>query len=631
MPTIVKVTLSSDAEAALKKHLKNRIRAMQDGLKTLHTQRLREWRMLREAQPKEKVREYPFHGASNLIVPIVAIFCDSLKSRFMAAVFKTRPLWYFRVLGTHKGAGEPMREALEEFMQYVAFEPTELDLYRVYSEFYDDVIAFGTGVIKCPHELSLEDWVVPAGDGLSPVTTEFTHTRRPKYEGPKPEKVQFENFLIPPSARTVEGADIKAHIQRMQRHEIEEREFMGVFDKKATELVLKTPDRAGPAPAQLQRQADADVRSPLDYDYAEWDVYECHCIYKVNNLRTRIIAWYHMGTDTLLRAVYQYYPDELFIAGRLLAREGVFHGIGFCEALGPMQEEISEVHNQRRDAMTVANAKVARVDPDSKLHEGYNIFPGALVPAAKDELEMMSFGEPSPMTMEEERLLLDLAERRTGVSPPQQGFGAGGPGKRGVYTAMGTLSLLQEGNNRSDLNISDARYAHTKLGRMLVRQYAEFGVGDRADLFGDKAKDIRAGLEAVKAGTIGLPIASTTASVNREVEKQNDIMLSGLMSRHYGMITQMLQAAANPLSPPNVKDYVSSTITAANNLMKIILRHFGFDEVERMVPEAKSEVRGTPGAQVGGAPMAGAAGGGSLQQMGGPEVLANLAVTSGRQ
>jgi hypothetical protein len=166
---------------------------------------------------------------------------------------------------------------------------------------------------------------------------------------------------------------------------------------------------------------------------------------------------------------------------------------------------------------------------------------------------------------------------------------------------------------------------------MLVRQYAEFGVGDRADLFGDKAKDIRAGLEAVKAGTIGLPIASTTASVNREVEKQNDIMLSGLMSRHYGMITQMLQAAANPLSPPNVKDYVSSTIIAANNLMKVILRHFGFDEVERMVPEAKSEVRGTPGAQVGGAPMAGAAGGGSLQQMGGPEVLANLAVTSGRQ
>src|SRR5207248_644900 len=121
-------------------------------------------------------------------------------------------------------------------------------------------------------------------------------------------------------------------------------------------------------------------------------------------------------------------------------------------------------------------------------------------------------------------------EKRSGVSAPTQGMGSGFNTKRGQYTAMGTLSLLQEGNTRTDLNITDMRYAHTKLGRLLCSEYARFGIGDeRQQAFGELSQKIEAALYAMDKKKLILPVAASSASLNREVEKQNDILISGLM------------------------------------------------------------------------------------------------------
>ena len=89
------------------------------------------------------------------------------------------------------------------------------------------------------------------------------------------------------------------------------------------------------------------------------------------------MAWYNEKNNKLLRAYYQYYPDEVFLAARLFYRDDYFYGYGFCETLGMFQEEISQIHNQRRDNSTVANTMTWRVDPDAILDKGYRVFPGA--------------------------------------------------------------------------------------------------------------------------------------------------------------------------------------------------------------------------------------------------------------
>lgn len=605
----VKIALSKTAEAALVKYLRDRIRGLKTGLHELHQTRVVRWRKAYEAIPAEAVREFPFHNASNIVIPVIAIHSDTLLARLMSAVMKTNPLWSVRLVGGQKAVTEEdgLRGSVEEFMQYVGLEPSELDLYRVYHEWFGETIRFGTSTLKMPWERQVIDRMVPAGDGTGEYETVV------KYEGPKPVKITFEDFFIPPSAKTLEDADFKAHRIRLQKHQLEERSFKKIYDKDAVAAILKMgPDRTSQEYVQQQKEQDAGARTTGGYGFAEWDIFECWFMYRIpGGQYVRCIVWFHEKSSTILRAFHDYYPEQPFVTARLFYRDDMFFGYGFCEILEGLQEEISQIHNGRRDNMTVANARVWRVSPDSKLHQGYRIYPSAMLPAEKDEIEAMAHGELSPVAIEEERLALELAEKRSGISGPIQGSGAGTNTKRGVYTAMGTLSLLQEGNTRTDLNISDIRYAHTKVGRMLASLYGHFGVGDRVQAFGEIGQKVQKALEAMERGQLVMPVSSSSASVNREVEKQNDLMLSGVLGRHYQTVTQMLQAAANPALPPNVQSYLGESIKAAEVMMKSVLRHFGYDESDRMIPKAEVTPPQQPGAQPGGtgAPAQGAPGG----------------------
>jgi len=212
-----------------------------------------------------------------------------------------------------------------------------------------------------------------------------------------------------------------------------------------------------------------------------------------------------------------------------------------------------------------------------------------MLPAAKDEIEPMKHGEPSGITIEEERLALELAERRSGISPPMQSHGSGSFSKRGVYSAMGTLSMLQEGNNRTDMSVGDIRYFHTRLGRLLTRQYAALGLTDsRFEPFGQQAGNIKTALKLLLDKRMYLPVSAPSASVNREVEKQSDIMMVTMMNRHYQTVTQMLMQIQQLQVGPEIKDYMVRTVHAMNKLMRTVLKHFDYDDPEVYAPEVGS-------------------------------------------
>jgi hypothetical protein len=567
------------------------------------------WRRAYEAIPQETIREFPWHGASNLVVPVIAIHSDTLLARVMAAVFKTSPLWVVKAVGKFPKDAAKAKDAFEEYLNYVGIEPEELDLYRVYHEWCGEAIRYGTSVVKCPWFVNKID--VPIGDGMGKLSE---YTTDVMYEGPRPEKLPFNDFLMSPIYKTVESADFKAHrIRYYSRQALEEMAWRGIYDKEKVKEIIGKPDRTSPDSVMQVQQSDAGTSVSAGDDYEEYYVYECHFKYRVNRGRfVKVIAWYNEFNNKLLRAYYNYYPSEIFLAARLFYRDDYFYGYGFAETLGMFQEEISQEHNQRRDNMTVANTMMWRVKPDSLYNKGYRIFPGAALHGEEGDIEGLQAGQVSPMTIDEERLSLELAEKRSGVSGPMHGSGSGTMSKRGVYSSMGTLALLQEGNTRTDLNITDIRYAHIKLGRVVVNQRAEFGTGDLRR-FGENAPLIKAALEGIKNKMLNLPVYSATASVNREVEKQSDLMLTGVMQKHYAMITQMLQAANNQFSQPAERKYLADAVQAANTLMQAVFKHFGYDEVERFVPEVEEPAppaqSGTPASPSG-------------QPQGGPPVVA---------
>jgi hypothetical protein len=585
----IPMKLSSTGETKLKRHLKMRIMALNEGLTQLHEDKITKWRKAYEAEPREKTREFPFYNASNLVVPIIAIFSDTLLARVMAAILKTRPPWACTIFGVHDDIKDEHRSALEEFMEYVGIEPEELDLYRVYHEWFSDTIKYGTSLLKCPHEVRYRDEVMmEAGDDVTSSSEAFM--REVEYEGPRPEKIPFENFLVPPNAKTLGSCDIKIHKRQLIRSELEERRFFQIYEPNKVDEVLKSPDRTSPSYTTQMKEDTLGAHTTGSYGYAEWDIYECWLKWPTpdGKFRPRIVATYHKQTDTLLRAIYDTATFEPFVLARLFYRDDMIYGYGFCETMWSFQEEMSEQHNQRIDNRTIGNTRVWRASPDSKLHAGYRIYPSCLVPAEKDEIEALQAGDISPQTIEDERFSLELAERRAGISPPMQGAGAGAQGKRGIYTAMGTLSVMQEGNSRTDLNTSDLRYSHTRLGRILLTDYAKYGVRESLlAMFGEKGPLISKALEAVNSRRIGLPIYSSTASVNREVEKQNDVMLVNVLRQHYMGVANLIGQIGNMMTNPTVSQYLMQVIKASNLVMKSVLRNFQKEDIDLLVPEPK--------------------------------------------
>jgi hypothetical protein len=327
---------------------------------------------------------------------------------------------------------------------------------------------------------------VTSNDFLTPLFPQVTGAvslilaRTVDYDGPVPQKLALEDFGIPPSVPRWENADIMYHRVRLMKHQLLERQVPRVSTtrRRSTKSSILPIAQAVDFVTQ-QREEDSQIRTSSN-DYAEWDIYECWLQWRAPNqkLAPRVIAWYHLASNTLLRAIYDFYPDRPFVLGRLLYRDDSVLGYGMCETIGAFQEEVSTIHNQRRDKMTVVNTKVWRVSPTSKLHEGYEIYPSAMVPAEEGEIEPLSQGEPmTNFDIDEEKLSLDLAERRSGVSPPMQGYGAAQQGKQQV-SATGTLSIFKRVIAGTDLNISDVRYAHLKIGRIISRQYAFLGLDD---------------------------------------------------------------------------------------------------------------------------------------------------------
>jgi hypothetical protein len=117
-------------------------------------------------------------------------------------------------------------------------------------------------------------------------------------------------------------------------------------------------------------------------------------------------------------------------------------------------------------------------------------------------------------------------------------------------------------------------------------EYASFGLrDDLKEQFGEAGEKIQSALDAVLNHKMALPVYASTASVNREVEKQSDMMMTQVMERYHNGVAAMLQAINNPMIPEQIKQYTMDALEAGRTLMKATLRHFGQDEVDRLVPE----------------------------------------------
>jgi hypothetical protein len=608
---LVNTRFGEDTDKEIEAFIFEQLEWLIDSHRDLHTNRLPKMRKLYDGTPATETKSFPWPNASNVVVQVIGETVDTTVAWVLGVHYATHPLWVFQNYAKPRPGDEELlekqRQALEDFMDLMGYEPTELDLFRKEGIWYTDACKLGTSFVKMTYEHRVEA-----------VVTGYTSAKRGRkgiegtdetlYSGPQVENLRNEDVLAIPDAPTLQKSGFVAQKRTLRKPELEERGFLGLYNREAVVELLGHPDRGQIAFEKQQELQDQGIQMRGGSEAAaEWDVYECHFPWFHNGRKFRLIVSYHKASRKVLRSVFSFLPqNELpIIRARLGYRNGGMYGKGFAELLEWYQEEVSTIHNQRNDNATAANTRMLRVSPRARnLDSNFEVYPFALLIGEKDDIEAIPIADVYQSSFQNEEMALRHVQSRAGVAPSIAGSGQGGVQKKGgAYSAIGTLAHMQEGTTRTNLEVTDFRHAHVSLGSLLARTFAKFGVGNKAEVFGMDARYLDAALEAVKTNHMRIPIRAATASLNKEIEKQSDMLMVGLMQRHYTAVGQLMQAISNPIVPPQVSGYLVKVIQSSDRLMKRILKDFGYDQPDQFIPEPELPQPQQPSA--GGSPQAG--------------------------
>lgn len=593
---LVEADLGQDVNAEVDWYVKNQLESLVTSHQDLHKNKLPRWRKAYLGRPSEETRNFPFPNAANTVVQVVGQTVDTMVARVMGLVWATHPLWAFQNFikasnDQERKNNEDDRKVLEDFMDLMGFEPSELNLHEVEALWYTEAAKLGTSFVK----LSVEDDVEAVVTGYTDsgeVSKGFKGKEETVYAGPRVTNLRHEDLVVDARATDFERADFVAARRTLTRFQLEERGFKGHYDKFAVDKILLSPDRHAPEAIQRMELQDQGIAPTVRPDTtAEWDIWECWFPWWHKGRKYRLIVSYHKGSNTVMRRVFNFMPNNMLGIKRakLGYRTTGAYGHGYSELLETYQEEISTIHNQRLDNATVANIRALRVSPRARAIDGNcELYPGALFVAEKDEIEAIQIGDVYGSTFQNEQLTLELVQQRAGVSPAVAGMGTGSMMKKPqVYSSQGTLAVMQENNSVVGFATSEFRHAHVILGGALVQLYSAFGTHGKEAMFGLDAERLASAL--TKYGQqrgLHIPIRAATGSLNREVDKQTGMLMAGLLQRHYTAVAQLLQSIANPMAPPEFKQYAVSVVGASEMFHKKVLKDFGYEQPDLFIPEA---------------------------------------------
>jgi len=473
--------------------IKDKVAHLDRRLQTFRTEKLPEYVRLYKARPKNKEADWPWPGAANLVIPIIGTSCDELLARVVAGKWMYDPLWAATMSGDLPTKdGEELKQVIQDFLMDMAYDPEELDLYRVEQSADHSAIKYGTGVIYTPYEFEeqVERQYIGGGETeSSPVESkENVFTKR---DGPHPELLPLNRFIFDPSVPKLENMKLFGHIDALDMWALQDLKSKSPYYKQEDiDYLLNQPDAV--QETEMEREINEQFSidgSGVDSGAARWYIYNLHFTFLLSGKTYAFQAKYHKRSERILWIAFNNYPKNMlpYQDMKLAYDDESYLGTGFAEMIHMVQKEVSNNNNWRTNNRNYAMLGLWRIDPECKLGSILDIFPGAGIPARKDEIEWLKPGTDLGYSDSPDQFHMSIAKERTGVDPATGGTGGGimNP-KRGIYSAAGTSMVMMQQNNRNNLRTGDLRSAHVKLGLKFLTMYSHFGIGSKLAKYGTR-------------------------------------------------------------------------------------------------------------------------------------------------
>jgi hypothetical protein len=526
---------------------------IEEGLKARYPMEM-EWKEdLRTymAMPKSQEKNFPWKGASNLVIPMKAIVADSIQARLHAAIYDKERVWQADTLDP-----EFVEDAqlCEEVLDMEA--RNRLQLERKTAVWEGEAILHGTSFLK---GMWLDDRRL-VRVSLANEQSEFQEVF--DHYGPDFSNIAIEDIVVPPGAAAINGANRCQwidHVSPLRWDQLKDRERYG-YNKAVIERIKgeKYSDW------QLELKETRDQLQGINRIRREgFDIHEVWCnfpIYELDKFPDRkvpfrgktyerewveLVITYHHRTKSIVRVLENW--NEIawrpFFSLNYIRRANCIYGLGIGRAIHSMTEGVDTIHNQRIDNSTVANTRIWKARKGA-FARGTSISPSKILfmDNPKEDLIPEAHGDVYPSSHQNEQVLRDYIERRTGIN--DYNLGREDPAGRYSATATSTQLLLKEGTRKFDFIIADWRQDWGILATWLVSQYKQYGYHYQEFLVQqlgmEKATRFMLALDRQSSqptfAVFKFLLSAATVSDSKQVRMEENMLMIDVTERIYGQV-----------------------------------------------------------------------------------------------
>lgn len=511
---------------------------------------LKQLRLAIAAKPSQKVKTFPWPGASNFVVPLIPIAGDAIKARLVNDILAPKPFWTVRTIPGSQF--EDFAIPWQNFLEWAV--GNDLGIEDVIDAVLDQTVYLG----KCPMKIHWEQDIRKV-QGYDPVNGKITSTVRTFADNPLIEPILLENWLEPWGIGDPLRKEWLTQRTFYRCGELKQLRKQGVlpYDRDYEQFVTIPVPGEFEAYTAERKRAWFDVRivpvyeTSIYFDIDE-DGYEESLIVKwcldhaVKPLSVKYNFFWH-GKRPFRCCYYARASDDRSAA------EGVAH------QLFDLQAALSTFVNQRTDNITIANTKVWFAKRNV-FKKGEQVYPGMVKVTSdpKNDAIPVDMGTVSPQMFQHESVLRDYAERRSKISDPQLGREFNNP----RVAATTTLSILQEGNKWFDMVVRSIRAEFAEIGVMVSQLYQQFGPRAMPEeaVGAEDAMYVRAVLNAGPSDVerfFQLHVNPSSLRNNRETMRQTLQQAEQVTQQYYANVIQVsMQVLPNPQVPQELKDLV---------------------------------------------------------------------------
>lgn len=516
----------------------------------------REARRQYEGVPRQAVRNSPIPNAPNIEIPVGAIATDSIYAAALDALFTANPLLIARPLDKR------FVDHAKAIQRYANWSATnEVGLRRAVNNAFLDNCQLGTAA-----------YYIPFVENIRKTDIHRVIQRRPMVLPIAP-----ENIIVPHSASG----------------NLQEERWVGLrFWYTETEV----RDRAKANPAW-------DISKAMPTSHVDWvtdqraqaghvsvtgvvrklfefvDIY-CYFDYDGDGEDEDLLVTWDRSSGTIVAVGFNPYDRRPIEAMRYQARAHLFYGIGIMEMLQPFQAEATELHNFKILNAMLANARHWVATGSSGVSESMEVWPNKVTIVNNvDDIKELRMSDVFPQLPMFEQGAMGLAEQRVGLKGELSLIARGGS----RTPATTALSLLQQTNRRFTSAFDEMRLATAAALRQTLWRWSErIKARDRearehfTRVLGEDDGNLVIRLLEMDdfEEAVAVEFTAASATVSRESDRQNAILLMNAMDAQHQQIIALLQLSQDPNTPEPVRQAAIKMAQAKNEMWDRTLRTF---------------------------------------------------------